>query len=102
MGKRSKSSVIVPTTTPAAITPENWQTAALLICTIRPASRRQAARSPVWLAAGAAVADDRWHQIDPTTLRAIEGMRNYDRRGLVDLFKNSAASSWNTIPTRKP
>ena len=38
-------------------------------------------------AAGAAVADDRWHQIDLTTLRAIEGMRNYDRRGLVDLFK---------------
>lgn len=38
-------------------------------------------------AAGAAVADDKWHQIDLATLRAIEGMRNYDRRGLVDLFK---------------
>lgn len=38
-------------------------------------------------AAGAAVADDKWHQIDLAALRAVEGIRNYDRRGLVDLFK---------------
>lgn len=38
-------------------------------------------------AAGAAVADDRWHQIDLVTLRAIQGMKNYDRRGLVGLFR---------------
>lgn len=38
-------------------------------------------------AAGAAVADDRWHKIDLTSIRAIEGMKNYDRRGLVTLFK---------------
>ena len=38
-------------------------------------------------AAGAAVADDRWHQIDLATLRAVDGMKHYDRRGLVGLFK---------------
>lgn len=38
-------------------------------------------------AAGAAVADDRWHQIDLAAIRAVEGVRNYDRRGLVNLFK---------------
>lgn len=38
-------------------------------------------------AAGAAVADDRWHQIDLAELRAIGGMKNYDRRGLIGLFK---------------
>jgi hypothetical protein len=37
--------------------------------------------------AGAAVADDRWHQIDLAQLRAVVGMKNYDRRGLIDLFK---------------
>lgn len=38
-------------------------------------------------AAGAAVADDKWHKIDLAAIRAIEGMRNYDRRSLVALFK---------------
>lgn len=38
-------------------------------------------------AAGAAVADDKWHQISLADVRAIEGMKNYDRRGLVALFK---------------
>lgn len=38
-------------------------------------------------AAGAAVADDKWHKIDLATLRAVDGMKNYDRRGLIDLFK---------------
>lgn len=37
--------------------------------------------------AGAAVADDRWHKIDLATIRSIEGIKNYDRRGLVSLFK---------------
>lgn len=37
--------------------------------------------------AGAAVADDKWHKVDLATLRGIEGMKNYDRRGLVALFK---------------
>lgn len=36
--------------------------------------------------AGAAVADDKWHQIDLATLRATAGMRNVGRRDLVDLF----------------
>lgn len=38
-------------------------------------------------AAGAAVADDRWHQIDLAKLRAIPGIKNYDRKGLVKLFR---------------
>jgi hypothetical protein len=38
-------------------------------------------------AAGAAVADDRWHKIDLAAIRAVDGMKNYDRRGLVELFK---------------
>lgn len=37
--------------------------------------------------AGAAVADDKWHTISLATLRGLDGMKNYDRRGLVDLFK---------------
>ncbi|MFP3710311.1 hypothetical protein SB783_40720, partial [Paraburkholderia sp. SIMBA_009] len=36
--------------------------------------------------AGAAVADDKWHQIDLATLRATAGMRNVGRRDLIDLF----------------
>jgi len=38
-------------------------------------------------AAGAAVADDRWHKIDLSTIRSVEGVKHYDRRGLVALFK---------------
>lgn len=38
-------------------------------------------------AAGAAVADDRWHKITFAELRLIQGIKNYDRRGLVNLFK---------------
>lgn len=38
-------------------------------------------------AAGGAVADDRWHQISLADIRAVDGIRNYDRRGLVGLFK---------------
>ena len=38
-------------------------------------------------AAGAAVADDKWHQIDLARISSTEGMRNLTRRGLIDLFK---------------
>jgi hypothetical protein len=38
-------------------------------------------------AAGAAVADDKWHQIDLARISATEGMRNLTRRGLINLFK---------------
>lgn len=38
-------------------------------------------------AAGGAVADDKWHQIDLARISATEGMRNLTRRGLIDLFK---------------
>lgn len=38
-------------------------------------------------AAGAAVADDKWHQLDMARIAATEGMRNLTRRGLIDLFK---------------
>lgn len=38
-------------------------------------------------AAGAAVADDKWHQINLAQIAGTEGMRNLTRRGLIDLFK---------------
>lgn len=38
-------------------------------------------------AAGATVADDRWHQIDLATIRRVEGVKNHDRKGLVALFR---------------
>jgi hypothetical protein len=38
-------------------------------------------------AAGAAVADDKWHQLDLARISSTEGMRNLTRRGLIDLFK---------------
>lgn len=38
-------------------------------------------------AAGAAVADDKWHTISLAALRSVEGMKNYDRRGLIGLFR---------------
>lgn len=37
-------------------------------------------------AAGGAVADDRWHQIDLAEIRAVSGFRHHDRRSLLDLL----------------
>lgn len=42
-------------------------------------------------AAGASVADDRWHQIDMATIRAVPGIKHYDRKGLVRLFRELRA-----------
>jgi hypothetical protein len=38
-------------------------------------------------AAGAAVAEDRWHQVYLSEIRSVPGMRKHDRQGLIRLFR---------------